>query len=95
MKCGMPNHLLFKHPLKHAFFACRMPAPTSLEAAPTPPCPLMNNYLVSRLSFFVRRLSSVAILFVPLRFVIIFYSKILIIEPTHGALPALYWRKMG
>ena len=43
---------------KHAFFACRMP-PIPAEAAPTPPCPLMTNYLVSRLSFFVRRPSSV------------------------------------
>jgi hypothetical protein len=51
----------------------------------------MTNFLVSRLSFFVRRLSSVirrlssiTQLFVPLRFAIIFYSKIFSIEPTHG-----------
>ncbi len=65
--------------------------PIPAEAAPTPPCPLMTNFLVSRLSFFVRRLSSVirrlssiVLLFVPLRFAIIFYSKIFSIEPTHG-----------
>ena len=49
----------------------------------------MTDYLVSRLSFFVRRLSSVVRhllsivrLFVPLRFEIIFYSKIFNIEPS-------------
>ena len=69
---------------------CRMPL-IPAEAAPTPPCPLMTNFLVSRLSFFVRPLSSVVyrpssivLLFVPLRFAIIFYSKIFSIEPTHG-----------
>jgi hypothetical protein len=30
-----------------------------IESTPTPPCPFMTDYLVSSLSFFVRRLSSV------------------------------------
>jgi hypothetical protein len=75
---------------KQAYCACRIPyaeasvlwmPPIPAEAAPTPPCPLMTNYLVPSLSFFVRRLSSVAIIFVPLRFVIIFYSKIFSLKP--------------
>ena len=31
-----------------------------IESTPTPPCHLMTDYLISRLSFFVRCLSSVA-----------------------------------
>jgi len=51
------------------------------------------SYIVLRLSSFVYRPSSVVLrqspkLFVPLRFAIIFYSKILSIEPTHGVPPA-------
>jgi hypothetical protein len=66
-----------------------------IEPTPTPPCPLMTDYLVSRLSFFVRCLSSVARLlssafchpssvaqaFVPLRFAIFFTQKYLSLIP--------------
>ena len=85
-----------KHPFKHAFFACRMP-PIPAEAAPTPPCPLMTNYLVSRLSFFIRRLSSV-IRRHNIRsssFHYYFLLKNIFIEPTHGAPHAPNQRTMG
>ncbi|MGB6423072.1 MAG: hypothetical protein WBD56_02070 [Anaerolineales bacterium] len=39
--------------------------------------------------------SSIVQSFVPLRFAIFFYSKIFIIEPTHGAPPAPNQRTMG
>jgi len=43
---------------------------------------MLTIYLISRLSSFFYRLSSIVKLFVPLRFAIIFYSKIFSIELT-------------
>ncbi|MCJ7661852.1 MAG: hypothetical protein MUO67_22125, partial [Anaerolineales bacterium] len=62
--------------------------------SPLPTIVYRPSSVVHRLSSVVCRPSSIVQLFVPLRFKIIFYSKIFIIEPTHGASPTPNRRTM-
>ena len=101
-ECRMPSVLYCPTLSSTVSTAAASATVASITAASTTAAPAARNTWASNFSSIVRPLSSVVCrpssivqLFVPLRFAIFFYSKITIIEPTHGAPPAPHRRTMG